>query len=178
MCLRAFQVKTRPTQTRSLTIWRVPMPSRYAFPLSEEYTLSKHVYYLDDQQTNEKMSSSKSRYPYMKFELRVCRKVETYVYKVLLPVFAITSFASCTFLADASTSITDRLSATLVAVLSVVGTPRDAACATSVLGRGGQAGRAAHTGLIQLQLMFQTILLQPCPDHNPSPAPLQASRTM
>ena len=38
-----------------------------------------------------------------------------------MPIFAITSFASATLIADAETNITDRLSATFVCVLSIVG---------------------------------------------------------
>lgn len=49
------------------------------------------------------------------------RPVPPDIKDVFMPIFAITSFASATLIADAETIITDRLSATFVCVLSIVG---------------------------------------------------------
>ena len=83
------------------------MLHRYAFP-------GKHVHNEDDLRTSKESSSSGTRYPLLYFQLRIRRRVDTYIRNTCLPIFAITACASCTFFDYSHTSITNS-------VLSIVG---------------------------------------------------------
>jgi hypothetical protein len=94
--------------------------SGWAFPLSSEYELSRHVHGISGA-TDPNDSSSNIIYPMLLMQMRVRRRIDYYIQNLCLPIFMITTFAAGVFTCDANSSVTDRLQTTFVTVLTIVG---------------------------------------------------------